>query len=220
MCLLGESLYCMNNNKKDTQRVKPKRRTKIKIKNTNTANKKISYTWAIIIVIWTFILSMTLSFISTSLMNNVSLSVAFIILIFIILLGIIFDIIGIAVTAATETPFHAMASKRIAGAKQAVKLIRNAEKVSNFCNDVIGDIAGIISGATGAIIVTQLTKMYNVFDTVLMGLVLTALIASLTVGGKAIGKAIAISKSNYIVYVVGIIIYYLDLKIIVRKLKK
>jgi CBS domain containing-hemolysin-like protein len=183
---------------------------KIKIRNTNAGNKKVNYRWAAIIVIWTFIFSITLSFISSSLMNNVSIGIAFIILIIIIFLGILFDIIGIAVTAASETPFHSMASRRIGGAKQAVKLIRNAEKVSNFCNDVVGDIAGIISGATSATIVAQLTERYSALNTVFIGLILTGGVAALTVGGKAIGKSIAISKSNYIVYKVGVIIYYLS----------
>jgi Mg2+/Co2+ transporter CorB len=39
----------------------------------------------------------------------------------IIFLGVIFDIIGTAVMAANETPFHAMAAKKIKEAKIAVK---------------------------------------------------------------------------------------------------
>ncbi|WHH59634.1 Mg2+ and Co2+ transporter CorB [Petroclostridium sp. X23] len=196
------------------------KQNRIKLRNTNVGNKKVSYTWAVIIVIWTFIFSITLSYVSSSLMNNVSIGVAFFILLFIVLLGIIFDIIGIAVAAANETPFHAMASRKIAGAKQAVRLIRNAEKVSNFCNDVVGDIAGIISGATSATIVAQITTIYNIFDTVMIGLVLTGFVASLTVGGKALGKSVALSRSNYIVYKVGIILYYLNSFIRFKKVDK
>ncbi|WDC83794.1 hypothetical protein PL321_14940 [Caloramator sp. mosi_1] len=80
----------------------------------------------------------------------------FFVLISIIFVGIIFDIIGVAVTAAEEAPFHSLASRKVKGAKTAVKLIRNADKVSNFCNDVIGDICGVVSGAAGAIIISKL----------------------------------------------------------------
>ena len=47
--------------------------------------------------------------------------------------------------------YHAMSSKKIKGAKKAVSFKKNADKVSSFCNDVIGDICGIISGSAGEI---------------------------------------------------------------------
>lgn len=74
----------------------------------------------------------SISLVSDVLLKNVNLLVAFIILIFIILIGIIFDIIGVAVTVSNETPFHAKAANKVPGAKLAVTFIRNAEKVSSF----------------------------------------------------------------------------------------
>ena len=65
---------------------------------------------------------------------------ATLILLLFILLGIMFDIIGVAVTAANPKPFNSMAAHRVKGAKEALYLIRNAEKVASFCNDVVGDI--------------------------------------------------------------------------------
>lgn len=183
---------------------------KIKIPNSHNGNKKNDYRWIFMIVTWTFVLSIVLNFFSSSLMNHVSLVWAFIILFFIIFLGIIFDIIGIAVASATETPFHSMASNKIAGAKQALKLIRNADKVSSFCNDVVGDISSIISGAAGATIVAEIIRINNLLNSILVGLILTGFVAALTVGGKAVGKSFAISKSNGIVYKVGILIYYFN----------
>ena len=62
----------------------------------------------------------------------------------------IFDIIGVAVTAAREEPFHAMAVDRVSGAQQAIRLVRHADKVATFTNDMIGDVAGTLSGAVAA----------------------------------------------------------------------
>ncbi len=75
--------------------------------------------------------------------------------------NIFFDIIGIAVTTAKEMPFHAMAANKVEEAKYAIKLVKNASQVSNFCNDVIGDISGIISGSLGATIIFKLANIYD-----------------------------------------------------------
>ncbi len=174
------------------------------------SNKKSNIKWVFTIVIWTFVLSIVFSFISSIVMGYVSLWIAFIVLITIIFMGIIFDTIGIAVAVATEVPFHSMASQKKKGAKQSIWLIKNADKVSNFCNDVIGDIAGIISGATSATIVARLVAMYGLKDAVIVSLVLTGLVASLTVGGKAVGKSIALNNSKKIIYRVGLLVYYFD----------
>ena len=71
-------------------------------------------------------------------------------------LGILFDIIGVAVTAADPRPFHSMAAHKEPGAKEALMLLRNAGRVSSVCNDVVGDICGIVSGTTTAVIVVRL----------------------------------------------------------------
>lgn len=156
--------------------------------------------WVIIITIVTFFVSMILSYLAADISQSLSWYFAVIVLLFMIFVGIVFDIIGIAITTADETPFHALASKKEKGAKQAIKLLRNAEKMSNFCNDVIGDIAGIISGSTTAAIVVYLVKVisFQNSDSVI-SMILTALTAALTVGGKALGKSIAIKNSNKIV---------------------
>ena len=73
--------------------------------------------------------------------------VAFIVLIGIVLIGIVFDSEIARVTVTDEKPFHSMAASKVKGAKSSLMLIRNASRVSNVCNDVVGDICGIISGA-------------------------------------------------------------------------
>lgn len=177
-----------------------KNKKKLKVYKKRTSNNSSNIKWIIGIIIWTFIISGFISFISDALLSKVELFFAFIVLIVIIFMGILFDIIGVAVTASDEIPFHSMASRKVKGARTAVSLIRNADKVSNFCNDVIGDICGVISGGTGAVIIGKIMTLTEFENKAILSLAISALIASLTVGGKAIGKNFAISESNNIIY--------------------
>lgn len=162
--------------------------------------------WIVTITTVSFFISAILSILSSNLLERVHSVFSFFAVLIIILIGIIFDVIGIAVTAADEAPFHAMASRKYYGAKQAINLIRNANKVSSFCNDVIGDISGVISGTASALIVFNITKdMGNLIATGI-SLFVTGLVAAITIGGKALGKTVAIENSNYIVYKVGVIV--------------
>jgi len=125
---------------------------------------------------------------------DVNIFFSILIVLVIVFIGIIFDIIGIAVTSADESPFHAMASRKYYGAKQAIRLIRNANKVSSFCNDVVGDICGVISGTASAFIVFKVSQSVGGIVAFLVELSFAGFVAALTIGGKAIGKTIAIEK--------------------------
>jgi len=177
---------------------------------------KLNKKWVIFISFWTFILAGLFTIISNRLVANLDIVPAFIVLIVFILIGIIFDIIGIAVTTAEEKPFHAMAANRVMEAKHAIKLVRNASQVSNFCNDVIGDISGIISGAIGTNIVFNILKVHRDLNGALLSLIVTSLIASFTVGGKAIGKTIAMENYEAILHVIAKILYFLESKFKIR----
>ena len=152
------------------------------------------------------ILSAVLSFASDQALDGAGIGVAFAVLLAFILLGIVFDIIGVSVTAADEKPFHSMAARKTPGAREAIGLIRKADKVSSFCNDVVGDICGIISGSTGAVIVTQLYASFGL-PSIAMSLAVTALTSGLTIGGKALGKSFAIAKSTAVLQLVGRILH-------------
>ncbi|SFR02599.1 hypothetical protein [Desulfoscipio geothermicus] len=132
-----------------------------------------------------------------------SLLLSFIFLSLIILFGIISDIIGTSVAAASEVPFHAKASKRVPGAREGVFLIRNADRVANVANDVIGDIAGTVSGALGIALVLRIMSLWEDANRFILNMLITALIAAFTVGGKAYGKKIALSRSNDVIFLVG-----------------
>ncbi len=156
--------------------------------------------WFIEVFLLTFLLSMLFSYISTNGVSNLSLIPAILILILVIGIGIIFDIIGVAVTVANEQEFHAKASKKVEGSKDSLKLIKNAPRVANICADVIGDIAGVLSGAISALIALKIYEQLGIS----IQFILSAAVAALTVGGKAIGKNIANENSTKIVHSVGI----------------
>lgn len=157
--------------------------------------------WFIKIFFTTFILSIAFSFISSNGITNLSLIPAILILVIVILVGIIFDIIGVAVTVADENEFHAKATKKVKGSKSSIKLIRNAPKVANICADVVGDICGVLSGAISALISMKITEQFGLsFD---LQFILSAFVAALTVGGKALGKGVANKNSTKIVHAVG-----------------
>jgi hypothetical protein len=181
---------------------------KVKFRINLLSSKKGNKSWIFIITISSFIISAVLSYFSSSILDKSSYWISSFVVIIIILINIAFDTIGTAVTAANETPFHAMASRKLYGAKQAIKLIRNADKVSNFCNDVIGDICGVISGAASTYIIVGIVSTGLNPQTSIVGLSVTGLIASMTVGGKSISKTIAIENSNYIIYKVAIILQF------------
>ena len=164
-------------------------------------NKDSRIKWLITVFITTFILSLFFNYISTGAISNLDIIPAIIVLVVVILLGILFDIIGVAVTVADEKEFHAMASKKVKGSKCAIKLIRNSAKVASICADVIGDIAGVLSGAISAIIALKISSSYNLEFNIQF--LLSAIVASLTVGGKAIGKGIAQKHTTKIVAAVS-----------------
>lgn len=134
--------------------------------------------------------------------------VAFVILLAIVLIGIVFDVIGVAVTSADEKPFHSMAARKVPGALESIRLLRNAERVSSICNDVIGDICGVVSGSASTTIAAQLLHNFDFTWPQTVSLIMSALVAGLTVGGKAIGKTFAIHSCTAIVGAVGHLIYF------------
>lgn len=155
--------------------------------------------WIATVVIVAFLTSFTLSFISEMTIPNLSLWLGILVTLFFIFLGIFFDIIGVSVTTADEAVFHSMSSRKVKGANVAVKFKKNADKVSSFCCDVIGDVCGIISGAAGTTIAAILVSQFK-FNALFTSITIAAIIASITIGGKAIGKSFAINKSNIVLY--------------------
>src|SRR5690625_290471 len=168
---------------------------------------KRSLKFSITIAVITFVLAAIFSVISSSILSRVVWLVGLIVVLIIVLIGVLFDMVGIASTSANEAPFHAMAAEKVPGAKEAVNIIRNADKFASFCNDVIGDISGIVSGTATALVVLQITNLTGHAEgsivQIALSVLFTSLVAALTVGGKALGKYFAIHASTQIMIFTG-----------------
>ena len=172
--------------------------------------KRKTALWVLLIFIVTIVVSAIISLISEEVMAGSGMLSAFVILFAIVLLGILFDVIGVAVTSADEAPFHAMAARKVPGAKESIRLLRKADKVSSICNDVIGDICGVVSGSAAATIAVQLLQTFTFSWERLASLMMSAMVAGVTVGGKALGKSFAVNSSTTIVHTVGKLICWLS----------
>jgi len=164
--------------------------------------KKTNIRWLIKIVLISLVASIVFTLASTEILGNTGYIMSFAILAIFIIVGIVFDVIGIAVTAATEAPFNSMATRRQRGAAEALRLVKNANRVTCYCNDVIGDVTGIVSGTTAALIAARLMDGFNT-ENLLFPVLISAIVTGLTVGGKAVGKTLAFNMSTEIVLKVG-----------------
>lgn len=150
----------------------------------------------------TFGVAIAMSYLSQG-VRVIHLALAFLVLLAVIALGVIFDIIGVAVTASQEKPFHARAAKRLPGSRQSLQLIRNADRVATFCNDVVGDVSASVSGAAGAAIAARLLRAGAFTSETAVNISVIAAIAGLTVGAKAMGKTVALRDADGITHRVG-----------------
>lgn len=176
-----------------------------------------SLKWTGVISIVTFVMAAIFAIISTAILSGVNWAIGMFIVFVIVFIGVLSDTIGVAATAASEKPFNAMASEKIPGGRHSVVITRNADRFSNFMNDVIGDIAGVISGTASAYVILHLALQLGHMEGSTMQFVIsvlfTSLVASLTVGGKSLGKTIAIRYSTEIIYQVGRLFYFLEVKL-------
>ena len=158
--------------------------------------------WIYKVFLMTFCLSVVFSFASNAITTHANLLVMVIINFLVIVIGILFDMVGTATLTSNEAAFHAKSSRKLKGAKESISLIKNSHKVASVCNDVIGDICGIISGGMGAIVSISLASFFGMNPT-LASILVSSVISSLTVGGKAYFKTIAIKNCDKIVFIVG-----------------
>ncbi|MBN9653632.1 hypothetical protein LC065_12015 [Halobacillus litoralis] len=184
----------------------------------NKLKKSLKFSLSIAVI--TFVLAAIFSVISSSVLSGVVWIIGLVLVFIIVFTGVVFDMLGIAATAAQEQPFHAMASEKVNGAKEAIAIVRNADRFASFCNDVIGDISGIVSGTASAVVVIQLANNFGYSDgstvQIVISVILTSIVAALTVGGKALGKFFAINKSTDIIFFAAKVISWLEKRLKVR----
>ena len=177
-----------------------KERKKVKVMAKNSK----WWLWPVKIFFLSLALSLVFGIGSEFLMSLTGIVVSSLIILLLILIAVVSDMIGVAVTACNPEPFTAMASRKVKGAREALILLKNADKVGSLCNDVLGDICGIISGAAGASIVLRITEsISSAAGKILIGALISSFIAALTIFFKALGKKYSIKNCNKITLVVG-----------------
>ena len=188
--------------------MKDKKKFKVPSPGTNVA---VSHRWTIIATVLSFALSVAFSVVTSVLMKNMGLLWAFIVLFTIVAVNILFDIIGTSVMNAEEPPFHSLSSRRVKGASECISIIRHAPQIASLCCDIIGDIAGIISGSATAVIVAELVSTFGL-DGMLPSLLLTGTVGALTIGGKAAFKGFSMKNANSIVFLIGKIVNFVKFR--------
>ena len=180
-----------------------------KSKQPEKPKTKLNVRWIATVFTISIVISAVLSLICNELIGHMATFMQFIVLLLIIFIGIIFDVIGLAVATADEKQFHSMAARKIKEGKIGVAMIRNADKMSSVCNDVVGDICGIVSGATAASIAMRVFADPSV--SFFGNLLVTALVSGVTIGGKAVGKYFGMNFSEDILYVIAKLVKFLPI---------
>src|SRR5690625_4683726 len=156
----------------------------MKMKTKMNRSIKFSLTIAVI----TFVLAAIFSIISTSALSNVTWISGLVIVLLIVLIGIVFDMLGTASTAAKKAPINAMAAEKVMSAREAFVIVKNADKFASFCNDVVGDISGIVSGTATVVVVLHVLTLLGhkeVTQTqITLSVLLTSFFATFKYGGK------------------------------------
>ena len=120
------------------------------------SKKQNPWVWPLIVLVLAVTLSVLFSLLSELVLDGSAIIVAIVVIFVFIFISIITDMVGLAVASSNIEHFTAMASIKVVGSKQAILLVKNADKVSSVLNDVVGDVCGILSGAAGASIVAKI----------------------------------------------------------------
>ncbi len=175
-----------------------------KAKKAKPSKFAIWWKWPLIVLALSFSLSLAFGVLSQVALTGAGIAISVAVILIFIAISIVADMVGVAITATSFEPFRAMASRKIRGAKEAIKLIHNKEKVASVSADVIGDICGILSGAAGAsITVVFIVNYAGTFWEVLIASMVSAVIAALTIFGKAYCKKYSIVHSEKIILILG-----------------
>ena len=188
---------------------KLRKNTKPRVQQVRSMRKNniINWSWCIKVLLLTLALSIMFSVLSEVALTSASLFVALLVIVILMLIGIAFDCVGVATTACDENVLNEMIASKVRGAKEAMIFVKNAEKVSVICCDIVGDVCGVLCGAAGAAIVTKfIGEGADASLTILVSALVSGVIAGLTIFGKSIEKGLAVNKSEKILLIVGRVI--------------
>ena len=155
--------------------------------------------WGLEVLLLSFALTVLFCFLTVISVKNSPAYICVIVLIVLLIVNISCDVLANAIISCNPEAFHAMAAKKIKGAKRSVFFCRNATKLSSIFADVIGDICGIVSGAAGTALIVHFAMTGSVYE-IVVSIGVSAVIGALTVGGKAIFKHFAIKYNKRIVF--------------------
>lgn len=177
-----------------------------KLKIETLSNKKNSLQnkfWYFKLFVVSLLLCFVFAIISQLMLIRANIAVALFLVLLLIFVSVVFDVVGVAVAASNIKPFLELKKQNVRGVDKAIKLVKNADRVSSICTDVVGDICSIVSGASGvAISIILVSELPSVSSAVLSTLI-SSIIAALTVLGKALGKNYALNSSTKIMLFVG-----------------
>lgn len=187
-----------------------KNKTKAVKNKTQGQGSNNLFLYGVSVFFFSFLISALMSIASQSFLSTKEIFISFLILFIVIAIGVVFDIVGVAVTTCNPVPFHSMASKKNQYAQYALKLIKKAHFVATVSQDVVGDIAGVVSGALIASIGFHLVYSQAFSSSFILNILLSSLVAGLTVGAKAVCKNVAIKNSGSITFFVAKVLYHLE----------
>lgn len=164
--------------------------------NRDKSNNNKSYIkWIIRISTLAFFLSLFLSLFSEMMLVKSRIFIAVILLFVFTFLNVISDMVGLAITSCQieELKKENLSSKIF---EKCLYLIKNSDKVSSILCDVVGDISGILCGASGTMIAMIISSFFNFQNVnILIVALVSSFIAGTTVLFKAIAKKYAIENS-------------------------
>jgi len=175
--------------------------------NKKSQKSKPGINWAVKATVISFFMTIAFSLFSELIVRTASVYISALIVLLLVLISIAFDMIGTAMASAEQAPFVAMSSRKVRGAKEVLGLIKNTDKVCSICNDIVGDICGIVSGAATSAIIYNVVIARNISSSLIemiFTIFFSAVVACLTIGGKAFGKTIALKRSKDILLLVGV----------------
>ena len=170
----------------------------------NQSKYKKYFHWPLMAFILSITLSMAFGVLSEVALNGANIFIAIAVIIVFLIISIITDMIGVAVTACDIKNFRAMAAKKVRGSKEAIMLKKNADRVSSIFADILGDICSILSGAAGAVVASSLiTQNMTDFVGVIVASLVSAVIAALIISGKALMKKYSMEHADGIILILG-----------------
>ena len=156
--------------------------------------------WGLGVLFLSFALTVLFSFLTEISIKGSPVYICVIVLVVLLVLNIGCDMLANAIITCNPDVFHAMASNKIKGAKRSVTFCKNATKLGSVFADIIGDICGIVSGAASTALVVYIAMEGGSTIELIASIGVSAVIAALTVGGKAIFKHFAIKYNRQIVF--------------------